>query len=46
MKLLDDFLNVRAGFEVFKDRSDRHTGILENPRAAAPPRHALDGGAL
>jgi len=44
--LLDDFLDARTHFEVFKNRSNRHPGVLENPGAAAAARHALHNGAL
>src|SRR5580658_1958607 len=46
MKLLDDFLDARTRFEIFKYRSGGHPGSAKNPRAAAPVRNAFDGGAL
>lgn len=46
MKLFDYFLDVRTGFEIFKDRCHWHPGIFENPSAAASARHALHGGTL
>ena len=39
--LLDDFLNARTYFEVFKDRGDRHPGIAEHPRANENQKWAL-----
>jgi len=44
--LLNDFPDARTDFQIFKNRSHRHPGIFENPRAAAPARDTLHGGAL
>ncbi len=44
--LLDDFLDARTNFEVFKDCSDGHSGVLKHPRAAASVRHTFYGGTL
>jgi hypothetical protein len=46
MKLLDDFLDARTRLKVFKDGSNGHPGIFENPCAATPAGNALHGGAL
>jgi len=46
MKLFDDFLDIRAGLEVFKDCGDRHSGSAKDPGTAAPVGNALYGWAL
>jgi len=33
MKLFDDLLNTRPGFEIFKDGVDRHPGVAKHPGA-------------
>ena len=33
IELFDDFLNARAGFEVFEDGGYRHPGITKYPRS-------------
>jgi hypothetical protein len=46
MKLFDNFVDIRARLEVFKNGSDRHPCVFENPSAAPAVWHALHGGAL
>ncbi len=44
--LLDNFLNARTDFQIFKNRSDGHPGIFKDPCSAASIRHTFDGGTL
>ncbi len=46
VKLLNDFVDVRTRFQVFEDRCHRHARALENPSAASPVRHTLNGRTL
>src|SRR2546425_10090363 len=41
IKLLNDFLNARAGFEVFEDGRYRQPCTTKYPRAVQSPRHAF-----
>src|SRR5712691_12923438 len=41
IELFDDFLNARAGFEVFEDGGYRHPCITKYPRSVQSARHAF-----
>jgi len=41
-----DVVNVRTGFQIFKDGGNRHSGVFQNPCAANLAWHAFNNGTL